>query len=256
MQGGYVALLDVLGFSALVGGDPTGERIRSYLNSVQRATDRSEVDYVVFSDSIVLSAKGDGPKSLVAVAGACSRLLSDLLTEGIPLRGAIAFGTFFRSAIAESVFVAGAAVIDAYQFEQQQDWIGIMIAPSARERVPDLEERCQLQGRTSVDAFREVEPHLQWAAFIQPCQHIPFHAENAFERPTFDGFAVVPTSGLLEPVALRDSIKASIDRLNWLRAIAPTPGAQLKYQKTSEWLRPVQSLWHEVAFFREQARRD
>jgi hypothetical protein len=152
------------------------------------------------------------------------------------------------------VFVAGRAVIDAHQFEQQQDWIGIMIAPSARERVPDLEQRCQLQGRTAVEAFREVEPRMQWPAFVQHCYDIPFHTETPFDTQTFNGFAVVPTSGLLEPVALRDSIKASIDRLEWLRAIAPTPGAQRKYQRTSHWLREVHSMWHDVAFFREQAR--
>ncbi|HEU4389711.1 MAG TPA: hypothetical protein VFV34_18040 [Blastocatellia bacterium] len=138
MSGGYVALLDVLGFSALVGGDTTGERVRGYLDCLQRATKRSQVDYVVFSDSIMLTAKGEEPESLLEIAGASSRLLSDLLSEGIPLRGAIAFGSFFRSAIGESVFVAGRAVVDAYQFEQTQDWIGVMIAPSARARVTDL----------------------------------------------------------------------------------------------------------------------
>jgi hypothetical protein len=256
MPSGNVALLDVLGFSALVAADAADERIERYLGCLKRTTGGTTppIDYVVFSDSIVLTVEGEGTDSLVAIAGACSRLMGELLAEHIAIRGAIAYGHFVRSAIGQSVFVAGRAIIDAYQFEQLQDWIGMMIAPSARERVPDLEQRCQLQGRTTVEAFREVEPNIQWPAFIQRCYNIPFHTENPFDISSFDGFAVVPTNGLLEPVALRDSIQASIDRLSWLRAIAPTPGAQQKYQKTGAWLRTAQGLWHEVAFFRQQAR--
>ena len=252
MASGYVALLDVLGFSALVASDNIGERIERYLGCLQRATE-TPVDYIVFSDSIVLTVGDQGADSLVAIAGACSRLLSELLTENIPIRGAISYGHFVRSAVGHSVFVAGRAVIDAYRVEQQQDWIGIMIAPSALERVPDLKERCQLEGHTLVDAFRAIQPRLRWAAFIQPCQQIPFHSENLFDTPTFDGFAIVPTNGVLEPMALRDSVKASIDRLNWLRAIAPTPASQRKYQWTVGWLGNIQRLWHEVVFRLEQA---
>jgi hypothetical protein len=55
-------------------------------------------------------------------------------------------------------------------------------------------------------------------------------------------------------VSLRDSIKDAIGRLNWLRAIAPTPASQRKYQEATNWLGTTQRLWHEVAFFREQGR--
>jgi hypothetical protein len=249
-----VALLDVLGFSALVAKDAEGEGVERYLKCLQRATAATAVNYVVFSDSIVLTVGGDGPDSLLEIASACSRLMSELLAADIPIRGAISHGAFVRSSVGESVFVAGGAVIDAYQFEQAQDWIGIMIAPSALARVPDLKERCQLANCTNVEAFRAVEPRFAWAAFVQPCHTIPFRTENPFEGSSFDGFAVVPTSGLLDPVALRDSIKKSIDRMNWLRAIAPTPASQRKYQQATSWLGMVQPLWHEVAFFREQGR--
>ena len=71
MDCGYVALLDVLGFSGMVAGDLTGDKIRQYLTYVTEATAGSDVDWVVFSDSIVVSAKGDTPESFIGVAGAC-----------------------------------------------------------------------------------------------------------------------------------------------------------------------------------------
>lgn len=256
MASGYVALLDVLGFSNLVADDATGERVERYLECLQRTKEDTEVDYVVFSDSIVLTVAGGGPDSLLAIAGACSRLTSELLSEGIPVRGAISHGPFVRSAIAESVFVAGRAVIDAYRFEQLQDWSGIMIAPSALANVPDLKERCQLEGYThDVEMFRIcVEPRFAWATYVQPCHLIPFHRtrDQLDDSNFFDGFAIVPTNGFLTPLPVRDSIEKAIGRLKWLRSIAPTPSAQRKYQKAINWLEPVERLWHDVVFRHQQ----
>ena len=56
---GYIALLDVLGFSALVNADHTGDKIRRYLECLNGATQNRSVGYVVFSDSIVLYGEGE-----------------------------------------------------------------------------------------------------------------------------------------------------------------------------------------------------
>src|SRR2546426_1186922 len=111
MPSGNVALLDVLGFSALVAADAAAEKIERYLGCLQRTTGGTAppIDYVVFSDSIVLTVEGDGIDSLIAIARACSRLMGELLTEHIAIRGAIAHGHFVRSAIGQSVFIAGRA---------------------------------------------------------------------------------------------------------------------------------------------------
>jgi hypothetical protein len=235
---GYVALLDVLGFSALVGSDRTGQKIQGYLDCLQRATDRSEVGYVVFSDSIVLTTKGASPESLITVARACSRLLSDLLDEGIPLRGTIAFGDFLRSSIGESVFVAGRAVIEAYEFEQAQKWVGVMLAPSVLTCVQDLADRCSMEVGWLPDGRLSVKARLPWPAFIQPCRSIPF------ESGAYDGFAIVPTNGEIDFAPLRESIMLAIKRLVRLRSIAPSPASQSRYNETLTWLRGIQESWY------------
>jgi hypothetical protein len=252
MRDGFVALLDVLGFSALV-RDSGEAGIQRYLNCLQNVTEHTDVKYVVFSDSIVLSAKGDSPDSFIAVAGACSRLLYDLLNVDIKLRGAIAFGTFIRVAIGESVFVAGRAVIEAYQFEQQQDWIGVMLAPSAVAQVPDLNDKCRLPGDGVPMTFKDVEARYPWPALIQRCRGIPFHPSSPFEPSVSDGFAVVPTNGLIEAAQIRDSVKIAMDRLEWLRLLAPTPDSQRKYQPTHNWLNQIQVRWHDIAYQKQQA---
>ena len=147
MDRGYIALLDVLGFSALVGGGTSSERLSAYLACLETASSSNAVNYVVFSDSIVLTAKGFDDTSFIAVARGCANLLAALLAEGIALRGAITFGEIFRSSVGESVFVAGRAVIAAYEYERQQDWVGVMVAPNAVKQFPDIQDRCKLLER-------------------------------------------------------------------------------------------------------------
>jgi hypothetical protein len=91
MYTGYVALLDVLGFSNLITGDNADDRVQRYLDCLKAATEDTEVEFVVFSDSIVLTAR-DEPDALIKIASASSRLMHDLVLQGIPVRGAISKG--------------------------------------------------------------------------------------------------------------------------------------------------------------------
>src|SRR5438445_5418829 len=207
MQVGFVALLDVLGFASLVSGDAKGDRLQDYLHCLQKAFDvgtgSPEVAFVVFSDSIVLTTGDDSEKSLQALLLQCSRTLGLMLEKEISLRGAIAQGSYFRSEVPGGVFVAGKSIIDAYTFEKAQDWVGIMLAPSAVKRVPDLNERCRLYRPSSRESVRELGERLRWAAVIQRCSSIPFHSNHPFENNSYDGFAIVPSAGDLEPSAPR-----------------------------------------------------
>lgn len=176
------------------------------------------------------------------MAKACSRIFHNLLAVRIPIRGAIAFGDFFRSTVAESVFVAGSAVLDAYQFEEQQDWVGVMLTPSARAQVADLQTRCDLNFRTSVDFVKRVE----WAAVIQYCDSIPFHVRLG-EKNKYKGFAIVPRHCDFEAANLRESIQSAIRQLEWLRDIAPSPTSQLKYESATSWLSVIRNAWEGLA---------
>jgi hypothetical protein len=255
MAAGYVALLDILGFSHMAARESTRRRINRYLTRLEKEMVTGEVDSVIFSDKIMLTLEDEEPDSLLAIARACSRLMHGLLIEGIPIRGAISRGDIVRSFFDGNVFIAGRAVLDAQLFEQAQDWVGVMVAPSALERVPDLEKRCDLQPYVANpgNSFKLAKSNIEWAAFIQPCHKIPFHGQNPLREPDYyEGFAVVPTSGDAEPIALRGSIQAAIAGLNRLCSIAPTPASQGKYERVIAWLKGVLEVWSTIASRHEQ----
>lgn len=262
MPRGFVALLDVLGFSSLVSSDSDGEHLQRYLECLQEALDDKSVgptvDYVVFSDSIVLTTQDDSEPALQAMLLRCSRALGLMLRHEIALRGAIACGSFFRSLGPGGVFVAGRAILDAYHFETEQDWVGIMLAPSTIKRMPDLAQRCALStaNLNLEETHRAIREQLPWTAFVQPCYSIPFHAGHPFESNNFSGFAIVPTDGVAESVALRDSIERSLQALKWLQSLAPSPSAQAKYSHSRTWLEQIKPKWHDIAYWEEHLRNE
>lgn len=85
----------------------------------------------VFSDSIILVPDLDSHKldstSIDFFIGACAGLLYRCISNGLPLRGAIGGGYFYKNA---DILLSN-ALVDAHKYEQAQKWWGTVITPSA-----------------------------------------------------------------------------------------------------------------------------
>jgi hypothetical protein len=141
---GYVALLDVLGFSELIARESRSMELERYFDAIDEATNKMEgVEYVLFSDTIVINAPSRSPEDLLQILQACSFAMHYLLKEGLAVRGAISYGSYYRSRSQKGVVIAGPAFIEAYHFEKAQNWVGIALAPSILREFSDLEARCK-----------------------------------------------------------------------------------------------------------------
>jgi len=224
-----------------------GGRMSSYLELVKQAALEAKVESVVFSDSIILtSAERDNQESsFLNIVQACSLMFGRLLQVEIPLRGAIAFGNIFKHDIEQptkSVFIAGGPIVEAYEFERAQDWVGIMLAPSVLKQLPELENRCLLLPGKQKQLLKNV----QWGGHIQRCDRIPLHADGDGAR-SYDGFAVVPTvTQLHNSLVQDDDLSRIVEQLKRLRFLAPSPGEQRKYAETTNWLNAVRSTFNKV----------
>jgi hypothetical protein len=192
---------------------------------------------LVFSDSIVLTTEKDGKEDFEHLLERCSALLSVMLANGIALRGAIAYGSYVAQKSDYGTFVAGKAIIEAYHFERQQDWVGIMLAPSIRERIPDLASLCRRKVPKTADEWSDLDQRISCAKFAHSAP-IPFHGGGEYE-----GFAVVPTDGIAGFEVPGDDTSASIKHLGRLKSFAPDPAAQAKYARSMKWLEGVGYSW-------------
>ena len=252
-QRGYVALLDVLGFSDFIASDRQGETLgdyHSFIHAVMGSQDPpGMVEFVVFSDSIVLTIPSDKTDALLRLVTQCSRAFSMLLDVGIPIRGAISCGKYLRVPSDHGVFVAGSAIIDAYKYESLQNWVGIMLTPTAVSSVPNLSALCdisKLPATPLVAASRGKQTvpfaDMRWAACVQHCPNIPFHSEKG-AGGDYEGFAIVPGGGPSTPDLICRGIQNRMVKLKELKSLAPDPAAQRKYSHSYKWFNEVHVRW-------------
>jgi hypothetical protein len=230
---GYVALLDVLGFRELVSRTDKEALLRTYIGIVRRVLHRPNIEFVLFSDTIVINTSGESEHALANIVLACSNLLYELSLTNIAVRGAVSYGPFVKSGPSgQGVFVAGKPIVEAYHFETQQDWVGIMLAPSVRQTVADLATQSALREWNSFSNGHDFISNNALAIHLYHNQNIPFHDDE-----DYDGYVVVPVRAL--PTTkdhVLESIKRVSAQLGNMKAVAPDPIAQRKYGRTIDML--------------------
>lgn len=248
---GYIALLDVLGFSELIARETRNDELQAYFEALDMATNKGSesVEYVLFSDTIVISTPSDNEEALLALLRACSHGMRWLLKAGLPVRGAISHGSYLRSKSEKGVLIAGPAFIEAYRFEKAQDWVGIVIAPSVLRSFAKLKVLCaSIPGiPLQPDMLTDLQGRLNWARIVQPCNAIPWHIDEPSGLSTMDGYAVVPTAPLWGVPKMAAGLGEIIERLTHERSLAANPKAQRKYDQPLRWINFLKDGWQAIA---------
>jgi hypothetical protein len=250
---GYVAFLDVLGFRAIVGRQDAVDRLEKYVNTVDSAIQTAgpqALQYVIFSDSIVISSDSDDEACFDSIVAACGTLFAEFLQKRIAMRGAIAHGQFLRSTKTNGAFVAGRPIVDAYDYETRQDWVGILLCPSTIESKVDLSQKCQLPSSYQRQVAGFDFNTLNLPMLFQRNFRIPFHRndESSLTEPdTYDGLALLPTGAGTTLSNITSKLDLSLRSLDYLKSVAPDPRSQQKFSYTIDWLNGVRQSWNEIA---------
>ena len=175
-KSGYVALFDVLGFSDRVVRNGL-DGLDRYIETVVEigAPFKQRLGTILFSDTVVVYTFDDSPASFHDILVVSSRLLHAFIVSDVPVRGAISHGDFVRSEHDEhGTVIAGRPIIEAHHYEAQMQCIGVMVAPSVLEHVPDLQSRCDFARAKEQPAGSQsrLVATLE-ALMIQPWESIP-----------------------------------------------------------------------------------
>jgi len=129
----WVAYFDLLGMRARLCERGHMDVFHAYQHVIERLErDRqshSRVQHTWFSDTFLLATVDDSVASFTELEQVSRWLFYFMLQARIPLRGAIACGSMYAD-FEHSVFV-GDAMIEAYDYGEGQDWIGLILCPSA-----------------------------------------------------------------------------------------------------------------------------
>jgi hypothetical protein len=133
----WVGVFDILGFKNLIRKtDQEFPRIllTSKLDDLFGALEpdviqHGQLEYMVFSDTIVIFAPDLQVRSYGWFLLQCEILMNKSITIRLPLRGAISIGTAFISI--SPPMIIGPSFTEAHEYCEDQNWIGLLLTPSA-----------------------------------------------------------------------------------------------------------------------------
>ena len=96
---GFVAFLDLLGFSELIQREDFSDKFERYVDIIEKTldTDTTGFQYIIFSDSLIINTKNNDKEQLLKLSTSISHISYRLLTElDLPICGCISVGRFDR----------------------------------------------------------------------------------------------------------------------------------------------------------------
>ena len=260
---GYVATLDVLGFSDMLYRDTYLKELEEYIGCMDgllreimnSGGESSPVECLLFSDSIVLTSRSVAEEdglSFGRIVQACSAAQHVLIARGVPVRGVIAYGSFWRSESNGSVFLAGRPIVEAYRLEKALKWVGTMLASSVLHHFPAVRNICRIPNKAKFRA--EIDQGGSWelAFRIQPAT---VYFSDSSCAGDVEGYGVVPLMAATSSFDLAaKNVRATLQRLFALQEKCPNPIVQQKYQRTIDWLEKVAESYADAADVERQVR--
>ncbi|MCZ7392517.1 MAG: hypothetical protein O8C56_04190, partial [Candidatus Methanoperedens sp.] len=188
---------------------------------------KKNLQFILASDTIFIATDDDSEESFRDITYACSYLLFKYIRWEFPIKGCISYGDYiiynglFHNEVVPTT-IYGPPIIDAHNYENDLNWIGIMISPLAIER--------------NFGIFN-IEFGLEKNIRIKRCHKIPFK-DGTF----LDGLALLPLGGHSEAGAvILLTIDESIKNLTGLKLISKKQKDQQKYENSILWLQDVKN---------------
>lgn len=135
--------LDVLGFKKLVREKSPEEVYKTIDKCLEVYYSWEKLNGIFstlyFSDTIIFYQTSEEyiETAFLDIYGMAGLIYSRLLAEGIPVRGSITFGEFntkHDSKGRNNIFF-GEALVEAFELEKKEEWVGIIISPSAYKNI-------------------------------------------------------------------------------------------------------------------------
>ena len=137
----WLGYFDLLGTSELIRSGKTFEVLTAYQDACEQlarwSTRHASVYHAWFSDTFIMYSDNDSLEAFSSIEMVCRWFVFALLRRRIPVRGAISCGQFYADR-AKNLYV-GAALLDAYEWGENQNWIGFILSPSTEKKFQGLD---------------------------------------------------------------------------------------------------------------------
>jgi hypothetical protein len=129
----WIAYFDILGFRNIVENFDANGVLYSYREVLKEIRQYDKVKHKFFSDSFVFYTENDSQDSFGHMYSASTMFFREMFAKNIPLRGCLTVGQFYVDE-EEGIFF-GRALIEAYDWAEGQNWIGLVLSEKAKDKL-------------------------------------------------------------------------------------------------------------------------
>lgn len=139
----WFCYLDLLGFTSLVNDTSIHRVIPLYQDALRQLTrfatpkKRDGLLYGWFSDTFIIYSRDDDARGFAHVEHVSRLFFQKLILDHIPVRGALTHGSLYSQS-RRNIFV-GPALIDAYNYTENQELLGFVLTPSVYKRLANTD---------------------------------------------------------------------------------------------------------------------
>ncbi|MGD0546782.1 MAG: hypothetical protein ABR991_03010, partial [Terracidiphilus sp.] len=140
----WVAHFDILGFKSLLEKgsmefEPvlSQSKIDDILNHIENISPlyREQIDYLFYADTFIFYSKSDQALDYSLIICVAQRFIRECIYIKLPVRGAISFGELIFGH--EKKILMGNAFLESYEYSEDQNWLGLLLTPTATKKVSE-----------------------------------------------------------------------------------------------------------------------
>lgn len=158
-QNTLVGFFDIQAYSAFIKQSGMAVAVRKITQCLQGIKSLAsttayavKLDHWILSDSIIIVVDTNRHplffRSILVFLQTCSMIMRESMTYGFPLRGAIGGGDFYNN----GEIMVSSALVDAAEYEKQQEWFGAILTPKALQVIEMAKEYEIIhKGNTDID---------------------------------------------------------------------------------------------------------
>ncbi|HEY5330946.1 MAG TPA: hypothetical protein VIJ79_13755 [Acidobacteriaceae bacterium] len=136
----WIAYFDLLGFKAMLRTLPISilrQKVDEIVKDLHAEAKEFEknVECLFYADTFVFYSKTEANKDYPGLLHVATHFMEKCIYKGIALRGAISFGEI--AAGNDKRILIGSAFLDSHQYGEDQDWLGLILTPTASNRLKE-----------------------------------------------------------------------------------------------------------------------
>ena len=136
----WLGYFDLLGTSDLIRSGKISDIFFAYQDALEHLSSWKErhpnVSHAWFSDTFIIFSEEDSAESFAEIEMVCRWFVFSLIRKNIPVRGSLSCGQFYVD-MGSSLFL-GEALLEAYEWGENQDWLGMLLCPTTVRKLEDF----------------------------------------------------------------------------------------------------------------------